>query len=93
MAKPRNRNSTDLDRRKLLRACVQGAAAGIAGLGLSARRAVAEDAMLRALTQHNQGGYFDPGFASVARDADARPVPADAFAGNRPGDRGRDRAI
>ncbi len=72
MAKPRNQNSTDLDRRKLLRACVQGAAAGIAGLGLSARRAVAEDAMLRALTQQNQGGHLDPGFASVAR---AMPMP------------------
>jgi putative peptidoglycan binding protein len=72
MAKPRNRNSTDLDRRKLLRACVQGAAAGIAGLGLSARRAVAEDATLRALTQQNQGGHFDPGFAAVSR---AMPMP------------------
>src|SRR5713101_3027561 len=58
MAKPRKRNSTDLDRRKLLRACV--------------RRAVAEDAMLRALTQQNQGGHLDPGFASVAR---AMPMP------------------
>src|SRR6266567_6679319 len=72
MAKPRNRNSTDLDRRKLLRACVRGAAAGIAGLGLSARRAVAEDAMLRALTQQNQGGHLDSGFASVSR---AMPMP------------------
>jgi murein L,D-transpeptidase YcbB/YkuD len=72
MAKPRNRNSTDLDRRRLLRACVQGAAAGIAGLGLSARRVVAEDVTLRALTQQNQGGHFDPGFASVSR---AMPMP------------------
>src|SRR5712691_2530711 len=72
MAKPRKRNSTDLDRRKLLRACVQGAAAGIACLGLSARRAVAEDAMLRALTRQNQGGHLDPGFASVSR---AMPMP------------------
>lgn len=66
MAKRRNRNSTDLGRRKLLRACLQGAAAGIAGLGLSARRAVAEDATLQALIQ-NQRDHFDPGFAAASR--------------------------
>jgi hypothetical protein len=72
MAKPRNRNSTDLDRRKLLRACLRGVAAGMAGLGLSARRAVAEDATLQVLIQRNQRGDSGPGFASAAR---AMPMP------------------
>jgi murein L,D-transpeptidase YcbB/YkuD len=72
MAEPRNRNSTDLGRRKLLRACLQGVAAGMAGLGLSARRAVAEDATLQARIRQNQRYDFDPGFAAASR---AMPMP------------------
>ena len=68
MAKPRIRSSKLLDRRQLLRAFAPGAAAGIAGLGLSARRAVAQDATLQALIQQNQRDHFDPDFASAARE-------------------------
>jgi murein L,D-transpeptidase YcbB/YkuD len=67
MAKPRIRSSKLLDRRQLLRAFAHGAAAGVAGLGLSARRAVAQDATLQALIQQNQRDHFDPDFASAAR--------------------------
>src|ERR1700694_2465803 len=73
MAKPRIRSSKLLDRRQLLRACAHGAAAGIAGLGLSARRAVAEDATLQALIQQNERDHLDPGFASAAR---TMPMPS-----------------
>jgi murein L,D-transpeptidase YcbB/YkuD len=73
MAKPRTR-STDLDRRKLLRALLQGAAAGIAGFGLAARRAGAEDARLQALIQQNRHGEVGPDFDSAPR-ALAMPNP------------------
>lgn len=59
MTKPRN-GSTDLDRRTLLRAFAQGAAAGVAGFGLFARRAAAQQPILRAYIQQNQPEDFGP---------------------------------
>src|SRR3984893_13202725 len=52
--------STDLDRRTLLRAFVQGAAAGVAGVGLFARRAAAQQPVLQAFIQQNQPDDFGP---------------------------------
>jgi murein L,D-transpeptidase YcbB/YkuD len=52
--------STDLDRRTLLRAFAQGAAAGVAGVGLFARHAAAQQPMLQAFIQQNQPDDFGP---------------------------------
>jgi murein L,D-transpeptidase YcbB/YkuD len=49
MADRRRRSAEVLDRRRLLRTLAQGAAAGLAGFGLIARRAAAEDTTLQAL--------------------------------------------
>ncbi len=67
MAEPRNRCSTDLDRRTLLRAFAQGAAAGVAGLGVFGRRAVAQEGTLQALIQQSPRADFDSGFESATR--------------------------
>src|ERR1700731_135311 len=50
--------SADLDRRTLLRAFAQGVAAGVAGVGLFARRAAAQQPMLQAFIQQNQPDDF-----------------------------------
>src|ERR1700732_474728 len=52
--------STDLDRRTLLRAFAQGVAAGVAGVGLFARRAAAQQPVLQAFIQQNQPDDFGP---------------------------------
>jgi L,D-transpeptidase YcbB len=67
MSKPRHRGPTNLDRRRLLRALAQGAAASVAGVGLLGRRAGAQDATLQALIQQHQRDELDQGFDSASR--------------------------
>src|SRR5216683_1920346 len=67
MADLRRRSSEVLDRRRLLRTLAQGAAAGLAGFGLIARRAAAEETTLQALIERKERDDLDPKLDSARR--------------------------